>query len=103
MGRFEPGRDRLLFAYTGSSLADVEGGLTSGWLGWRQGARAAMGGRRFRDEEQWWLRPGYRQVGRRGQIWDTLWRQRQLDSAKDRKRVLGTGNKESRLTPRFGV
>lgn len=47
VGRFEPGRDRLLFAYTGSSLADVEGGLTSGWLGWWQGARAAMGGGGF--------------------------------------------------------
>lgn len=41
VGRFEPGRDRLLFAYTGSSLADVEGGLTSGWLGWRWGGGGA--------------------------------------------------------------
>lgn len=30
VGRFELGRDSLLFAYKGSSLAALEGGLTSG-------------------------------------------------------------------------
>ena len=35
---------------------------------------------------------------RRGQSQDTFWRQRQLDSAKDPKNVLGLENNESRLT-----
>lgn len=39
----------------------------------------------------------------RGWIWDIFQRQRQLDSAKDRKSMLGVRNDESRLTPRFGV
>lgn len=76
VGRFELGRDSLLFAYKGSSWAALEGGLTSGGLEWQKGVQESDC-REVSECGKWWLTPGYRQVGRRGQICDTFWRCRQ--------------------------